>query len=189
VLFTATQQRVLGLLFGQPDRSFFQSELIRLVKLGSGTVQREVERLVASGLVSVTLIGRQKHYRANRRSPIYRELRSLVRKTVGMGEPLRAALAPLGARVALAVVAGSTVRATGAAPSDIELLLVGDDLTPGEIRTALAPLEEALGRRISPRLYTVGQFRRQRRMSSGFVNHVLEGDHLVVIRSKAGSGI
>jgi hypothetical protein len=35
-LFTKTQQRVLGVLFGEPDRSFYASELIRTAGTGSG---------------------------------------------------------------------------------------------------------------------------------------------------------
>jgi hypothetical protein len=82
-LFSATQQRVLALLFGQPGRSFFTNELIGLVGAGSGSVQREVRRLVESGLVTVTRIGNQKHYQANPAAPIFDELRGIVTKTLG----------------------------------------------------------------------------------------------------------
>lgn len=81
-LFSATQQRVLALLFGQPGRSFFTNELIGLVGAGSGAVQREVKRLVESGLVTVTRLGSQKHYQANPAAPIFEELRGIVTKTL-----------------------------------------------------------------------------------------------------------
>ncbi len=90
-LFSATQQRVLALLFGQPERSFFTNELIGLIGAGSGAVQREVRRLAESGLVTVTRIGSQKHYQANPVAPIFEELRSIVNKTLGPEEVLRAA--------------------------------------------------------------------------------------------------
>ncbi len=44
-LFSSTQQRVLGLLFGQPERSFFGAEVISLLGMGSGGVQRELKKL------------------------------------------------------------------------------------------------------------------------------------------------
>lgn len=94
-LFTSTQQRVLGLLFGQPGRSFFATELIALTGSGSGAVQRELKRLASSGLVTVTRIGNQKHYQANDTSPVFEELRSLIIKTVGLADPIRQVLAPL----------------------------------------------------------------------------------------------
>ena len=73
-LFSATQQRVLGLLFGQPQRSFFTSELIALAGGGSGAVQRELRRLEESGLVTLSRVGNQKHYQANADAPIFVEL-------------------------------------------------------------------------------------------------------------------
>jgi predicted transcriptional regulator len=80
-LFSKVQQRVLALIFGQPERSFYASEIIRNVRSGTGAVERELSRLQRSGLVSVERIGNQKHYRANRQSPIFAELQSLVIKT------------------------------------------------------------------------------------------------------------
>src|SRR5688572_30206151 len=82
-LFSSTQQRVLALLFGQPHRSFFATELIDLVRAGSGAVQRELQRLEASGLVTVSRLGNQKHFKANESAPIFSELRSIVLKTAG----------------------------------------------------------------------------------------------------------
>ena len=87
-LFTTTQQRVLALLFGQPHRSFFTSQLIELTGSGSGAVQRELQRLASSRLVNVTSVGTQKQYQANPNSPIYQELIGIVRKTIALVEPI-----------------------------------------------------------------------------------------------------
>lgn len=81
-LFTRTQRRVLGLLFGHPERSFYANEIVRHAGAGIGAVQRELERLAAAGLLTVAWIGNQKHYQANRRSPVFREIAGLVRKTI-----------------------------------------------------------------------------------------------------------
>ncbi len=88
------QQRVLGLLFGQPDRRFQSAELIRLAKGGVGAVHRQLSRLAASDLLTVTRTGNQKHYQARRDSPVFEELHGLIVKTVGVAAPLREALAP-----------------------------------------------------------------------------------------------
>src|SRR3546814_1202032 len=106
-LFTATQQRVLSLLFGQPERSFFTKELIDLAGGGSGAVQRELARLQQSGLVVQTVLGNQKHYQANAQAPIFAELRGIVAKMLGPADALRQALAPLAAAVHLALPYGS----------------------------------------------------------------------------------
>ncbi|MBU2854950.1 transcriptional regulator [Acidithiobacillus ferriphilus] len=175
-LFSATQQRVLALLFGQPGRSFFTNELIGLVGAGSGAVQREVKRLVESGLVTVTRIGSQKHYQANPAAPIFEELRGIVTKTLGLAEVLRAALVPLGETVRLALVYGSVAKGSDTAHSDIDLLLVSDELTLEQVYTALTPVEQQLGRRVSPTLYTVAEFRRRRAGGNPFLTKVLAGE-------------
>jgi len=79
-LFSKSQRGVLGLLFGNPGRSFYANEIVRHVDAGIGSVQRELERLAASGLLTVKRIGNQKHYQANRRSPIFAELEGIVQK-------------------------------------------------------------------------------------------------------------
>ena len=82
VLFTKTRRRVLGLLYGQPERSFFANEIMRKVDMGRGTVRRELERLVDAGLLSVMRQGNQNHYQAKQDNPIYSELLGIVRKTL-----------------------------------------------------------------------------------------------------------
>ena len=180
-LFTTTQQRVLSLLFGQPSRSFFASELIKLTGSGSGAVQRELKRLVSSGLVSVTRIGRQKHYQANADSPVFEELRSLVLKSVAMVEPIRGALEPLRERIVRALVYGSVAKGTDRAASDIDLLVVADQVTLEEMYAALAPVEARLDRRINPALYTRREFNDRLAAGNAFLTRVLAGEHMVLI--------
>lgn len=177
-LFSATQQRVLALLFGQPGRSFFTNELIGLVGAGSGAVQREVRRLVESGLVTVKNIGSQKHYQANPAAPIFDELRGIVTKTLGPAEVLRAALMPLGGKLRLALIYGSVAKSSDTAHSDIDLLIVSDVLTLEQVYTVLTPVEQALGRRVSPTLYSVAEFRRRRMDGNPFLTKVLAGEYI-----------
>ena len=187
-LFTTTQQRVLALLFGQPARSFFASELIRLTGSGSGAVQRELKRLVSSGLVTVKRIGRQKHFQANLDCPVFDELCAMVRKTVAMAEPIQQALAPLAEGIALAVVYGSVAKGTDTASSDIDLLVVADDLTLEALYTGLAPAELNLARNISPTLYTITEFDSRRAAGNPFLTRVIEGEHLVLIGGEDAAG-
>ncbi len=90
-LFTTRQQRVLGLLFGLPDRSFFANEVVGKFGSGSGAIQRELARLESSGLMTAKWIGNQKNYQANHESPIFVDLWGIVQKTVGVAGPLYSA--------------------------------------------------------------------------------------------------
>ena len=180
-LFSKTQQRVLGLVFGHPDRSFFAREIIARAGGGTGAVQRELSRLVDSGLVTVRSIGNQRHYQANRDSPVFTELRGLITKTIGVAEPLRAALAPLSDRIDLALLYGSVAKGEDRADSDIDLLVVANDVTLEELFERLAPLEKKLERRVNPTLYKPAEFRRRRESRNPFVVKVLAGETILLI--------
>src|SRR5207247_2825095 len=117
------QQRLLELLYGQPQRRFQTAELIRLAVSGTGAAHRFLTRLADAGLVTVSRSGNQKHYQANRHSPIFSELHRLVVKTVGVVGPLRRALAPFAQRIAAAFVYGSFAKCADPARGDIEVLV------------------------------------------------------------------
>jgi predicted nucleotidyltransferase len=187
-LFTRTQQRVLTLFFGQPRRTFIQQELIDATGSGSGAVQRELARLLHSGLVTVSRIGSQKHYQANRTAPIFNELRGIVFKTIGLADPLRAALRPLAKRIELALVYGSVAKGGDRAQSDIDLLVVAHDLTLEHLFARLAPVEKKLGRKVNPTLYTDEEFAQRRRSGNAFLQKVLAGKHIVLFGSDDGAG-
>jgi predicted nucleotidyltransferase len=180
-LFSTVQQRVLGLLFGQPERSFYTGELIRLVGAGSGAVQREIARLEQSGLVTVRRSGAQKHYQANRKSPLFTELRSIARKTVGLAEPLRAALSPLESQIAAAFVYGSVAKRRDTAASDIDLMVLSDDLTYSDVFKVLEPVSGRLGRTVNPTVYSRADWSRRLKSGNAFVTRVLAQPKLWII--------
>ena len=173
-LFPAVRQRVLAVLFGSPDRSFYANELIALARSGTGAVQRELASLLAAGLVTVRDQGNQKHYQANAASPVFTELRGLVLKTVGLADVLRAALAPLEDQVAAAFVYGSVARQQDTAASDVDVLIVSDALGYAEVFGALEGAAQTLGRTINPTLYTRAELARRRAQDNAFVTRVLD---------------
>lgn len=183
-LFTKTQQRVLGVLFGQPDRSVYASELIRDAGTGSGAAQRELARLEQSGLIVARRIGRQKHYQANATSPLYSELRNIVLKTVGLAEPLRDALKPLSKVIRAAFVYGSVAKANDQAASDIDVMIISDSLTYSEVFGALERVTRSVGRKVNPTVYTAAEFAKRARTENAFVTRVLEQPKLWVIGSE-----
>jgi hypothetical protein len=174
-LFTSTQQRVLGALFGQPDRSFFVTQIMELAGSGRGAVQRELARLLQSGLVTVKMVGTQKHYQANPASPLFDELCSIIQKTVGLAGPIQIALELLPELPSLAFIYGSVAQRTDSSDSDIDLIVVSDDAELEQIYAVLMPVERVLARSISLTLYTQCEY--QQRLDDGnpFLERVLSG--------------
>lgn len=180
-LFSDSQCRLLCWLFGQPDRSFHLSELRRLTGLGSASLQRELNRLAEAGLLSSERVGNLRRFRANPDSPVFGELLGIVRKTLGIVPLLKECLQSSTPKLALALVFGSVAKATDSAESDIDLMLVGDGLTLGEILDAVQPAEAQLGRKINPVIYTAIEFARRLAEPDSFVSRVLSQPVLPVI--------
>jgi predicted nucleotidyltransferase len=179
-LFTGTQQRVFALLFGQPDRSFYTKELIDLAGSGSGGVQRELERLQQSGLITQTLVGNQKHYQANASAPIFAELCGIVSKMLGPADVLREVLTPLGDNISLALLYGSVAGRRDTALSDIDVLLVSDTLMLEQVYEVLGQAEKRLGRPVSPTLYTQAEFHRRLKQGNPFLIKLLAGEFVTL---------
>ena len=180
-LFSGTRQKLLALLFNRPEQTYTLSELIERAKAGSGAVQREVVRLVDCGLVLQEGSGRPKRYRANPDSAIYGELCGIVGKLFGSAETLKKALQPLRYRISLAMVYGSVARGTDRADSDIDVLIVSDNLLLEDMFSALVDAEHTLGRKINPTLYTVEEFRRRRDDGNPFLADVLAAEYIVLM--------
>ena len=188
-LFGSTQQRVLGLLFGQPERSFYANELIALANSGTGAVQRELARLVQSELVSVRQSGNQKHYQANPQAPIFPELCGIAQKTMGLAEPLRAALAPLAGHIRAAFVYGSVAKRQDTASSDVDLMLISDQLNYGELYAALEVLTERLGRTVNPTIYSPAELAQRVQRGDAFITRVLQQSKIWIIGDEDALGL
>lgn len=172
-LFSDSQVRIFRWLFGQPGRGFHLSELRRLTGLGSASLQRELNRLATAGLVRSERVGNLRRFQANDQSAVFGELAALVRKTLGVAPVLREALAPLAPRLDAAWIYGSIARQTETAASDVDVMLVGDDLPMADVLAHLLPLEAQLGRKINPTTFTAAEFQHRHNDPDSFVSRVM----------------
>jgi predicted nucleotidyltransferase len=182
-LFSKVQQRVLALIFGNPERSFYTTEILERVNSGTGAVARELARLRQSGLVSVERVGKRKHYRANPDSAVYDELHGLVLKTVGMAEPLAESLKPHAANITAAFVFGSMAKGTHHAGSDIDLMVIGDDLDFPGLYSSLQRAEAKLHRPIKPLFMSLRDWQRKRAEKDSFIHKISTQPIIPVIGS------
>lgn len=180
-LFGATRQAVLRLLFGHPDERFYQRQIVRELALGSGAVQRELERLTASGILTRVVEGRHAFYQANSECPVFEELRGLIRKTFGVVDVLRDALSPLADEIRIAFVFGSIARSAERAGSDVDLIVVGDRPRPADVYAAIQPAQDILRREINPKVYHTAEFRRKLSTGQHFLRSVLAGPRAFIV--------
>ncbi|MCA2989818.1 nucleotidyltransferase domain-containing protein [Gemmatimonas sp.] len=180
-LFTKVQQRVLGVLFANTQRVFYLKELIQLAGVGTGAVHREIAKLTEAGIVTLVRVGNQTRYQANAACPVFEELRGLVQKTVGVADVLRGVLSKYSGDIDSAFVFGSVAAHTDSATSDIDVLVLADELAYADLYAALEPATKVLGRPVNPTLYSRQEFIDRQRSGNAFVSRVMESPKLWII--------
>jgi predicted nucleotidyltransferase len=180
-LFGKTRRALLSRLFLEPERAFRLRELSRLTGISAGSVQHELKQLLQADLVTRTEQGDLVAYRANRASPVFEELRAIVEKTSGIDALIRDALRKAAKKIRLALIYGSIAKGGNVARSDVDLLVVGT-LGFEALVALLRPVEQRIGREISPRLFSPEEFEKKRR-TDRFLRSVLSGPGIAVIGS------
>ena len=181
-LFGSTKRRVLGLLFGQPDKSFYLRQVVRETGAGLGAVQRELARLVNAGLVLRDPQGQQVYFSANPHAPVFDDLRSLLVTTAGIADVIRRALRGLhsSGKIDVAFIYGSVASAKQRPGSDIDLVVVGLT-TLTELLPRLRRLQRQLGREINPTIYTPEELKSKYSHREHFVRRVMERPKIMLV--------
>jgi predicted nucleotidyltransferase len=157
---------------------------MRNVRSGVGAVERELSKLERSGLVSVERIGNQKHYRANQAAPIFEDLRGLVEKTVGLAEPIKKSFEPYAGAIRSAFVYGSIAKEADTAHSDIDLMVIGDDLNYADLYAAAQNLESKLRRKIHPLFLSPEDWRRKTSDKGSVFSKISRSPKIFIIGSE-----
>jgi predicted nucleotidyltransferase len=181
-LFGKTRQAVLALLYSHDGESFYLRQIVREVCLGQGTVQRELAHLAETGLLTRARRGNQVYYQANRQSPIFPEMRSLIVKTAGVADVLLATLVELSSRIQVAFLYGSLAAGGDKATSDVDLMVIGD-VTFAEVAKAVGMAQEKLRREVNPSVYSAGEFRKKLLAGHHFLKVVFNGPKIILIGS------
>ncbi len=180
LLFGAYRRDVLALLLLHPELSLHVREIARLTGKVPGTLLRELNLLAEAGLLVKKPVGNQVHFQANPASPVYEELRGILKKTAGIADVLREALEPLADRVRVAFIYGSVARGDERAGSDLDLMVIGE-LKFANLIGALAPLRAVLRREVNPSLYPPKEFRAKLAAAEPFLKRVLADKKIFLI--------
>ena len=179
-LFNKTRRGLLALLFGRPDESFYVNQIVQLLNSGSGAVQRELKMMAEAGVVVREKKGNLVYYRANSNSPIFSELKNIVRKTFGVADVIRESLDPLSKNISVAFIFGSVARSADDRASDIDIMVVGE-VSFGEVTSSISKAEKIIQREINPVVYSVEEFRQKIQNNHHFLKTVLEGEKIFLI--------
>lgn len=187
LLFGAYRRAVLALLLLRPEQSLHVREIARATGKAPGTLVRELNALANAGVLERKRVGNQVQFRANPACPIFEDLRTILKKTVGVADVLREALAPLGGRIRAAFVYGSIARGDERAGSDLDLMIVGEVRFAGVV-AALAPAQEILRREVNPNVYPALEFRKKLAAGEPFLKRVLAEKKIFIVGGEADLG-
>lgn len=180
LLFGSYRRAVLTLLLLRPEESLHVREIARATGKPAGTLVRELNALAEAGVLARKRVGNQVHFQANPACPIYEDLRNILKKTVGVADVLREALAPLAPRIRAAFVYGSIARGDERAGSDIDLMVIGE-VKFAEVVGALAPAQEALRREVNANVYPALEFGKKTAAGEPFLKRVLADRRIFVV--------
>jgi len=180
-LYPRTRQAVLGLFFTHPGERYLQTDVIRRLGLGSGAVQRELERLSDAEILFRVKDGRQIYFGANQKSPIFAELRGIVQKTFGLTDVLRDALARLRPSIDVAFVFGSVASGKETSASDVDLMVISNQLSLSDLLDVTSNVQRQLGREVNPTIYRPNEFREKLTQGHHFLSSVMKTPKLFVI--------
>jgi predicted nucleotidyltransferase len=173
-LFPQIRQRVLAATLTQPDKWWYLSELADRLGTSPSSLQRELSSLVTSGILARRREGTRAYFKAETKSPVFRDLQQLFEKTAGLFDTMEKMLVPFGRKILCAFVYGSVARGGEHATSDVDLLIVGriglSDLSP-----ALRKAEERLGREVNVTTYSPEEFQDRIKSRDHFLTAVLRG--------------
>jgi len=173
-LFPSVRQSVLAATLTRPEKWWYVSELAEFLHTRPSSLQRELNSLLQSGILQMRKDGRRTYFKAETRSPIFRELRGIFEKTVGMIPTLRQALRPFENQVICAFVYGSVARREERATSDVDLMVIGK-AGLSQLSPALRKAETRLGREVNVTNYSVDEFRKKVAQDDHFLTTVLKG--------------
>ena len=179
-LFFGTYRRqVLGLLLLHPDESFHLREIARATSTQPGSLRRELAQLADAGVLSRERVGNLVRYKADTACPIYDELRGILKKTAGVADVLRTALAGLSNKISVAFVYGSVASGAERRSSDIDVMVVGS-ASFEEVVKALHASQEELRREINPTVISLVEFKKKAAEKGSFVSRVLREPKLFI---------
>lgn len=174
------RQRILKILFTNPDKEFYLSEIAKKIDASVGNCQRELRKLVKTGVLTSHRKANLRIYSVDKRSPFYEDLQNIINKTIGVEGELRKTVRRISG-VKFAFIFGSYVRGKLSSTSDIDLFIIGE-INENELIKKLRKSEKTIGREINYHIYSEKEFRKKIKESS-FLQNIIR-DYILLTNNQ-----
>ena len=176
------RQDLLTLFFTNPSKRYYLRELQRMLGYSAGSIRRELLRFQKDNLFTTQKVGNLLYYRLNTTHPLFKELKSIISKTVGVEGSLRKALSSV-KKIKTAFIYGSFASKKQKADSDIDLMIIGNP-DVSTLNEKISRLEKKLEREITITTYSRDEYKTKRKMKSGFILDLLKNPKILLVGSE-----
>ena len=176
------RQDLLTLFFTNPSKRYYLRELQRMLGYSAGSIRRELLRFQKDNLFTTQKVGNLLYYRLNTNHPLFKELKSIVSKTVGVEGSLRKGISSI-KKIKTAFIYGSFASKKQKADSDIDLMIIGNP-DVSSLNEKISGLEKKLEREINITTYTQDEYKNKRKVKSGFVMDLLKNPKIMLVGSE-----
>ena len=179
-MFTIYESQILAILSDNPGTEYYLSELGGMLGKHPGVFQWGINSLEKQGWILSRKRGSQRLFKINSGHPLFKEIKAVVRKTVGTEARLKKAVHGISG-IKTAFIYGSYAKDSMRQDSDIDLMVVADDLkAEDKLVDGLARVEKELGREVNYKLYSEHDFKQRRKNKDPFLAEVLSGKYIVL---------
>lgn len=173
------RQGLLTLFFSNPSQKYYLRELERILGYSAGSIRRELLKFQKDNLFNTQKVGNLLYYTLNSKHPLFKELKAIVSKTVGIEGSLRNTLLSI-RDIKVAFIYGSFAAKREKGTSDVDLMIIGNPHT-SSLNEKIAELERKLKREINITIYPFPEYKHKKRMKSGFIMDLLKNPKIMLI--------
>ncbi len=179
-MFGSKQILILAILSQNPQKEYYLHELGRLVGKKPGVFQIGINSLEQQGWVTSRKQGTLRLFKINEQHPLYKEIKSFVRKTIGVEAHLKKVLNRIEG-VKIALIYGSYAKDSMRPDSDVDVLVVvSNNKAEDNLVSELSQVEKLLGREINYKLYNEKDFKHRRKDKDPFLAEVLMDKYIML---------
>ena len=177
---------LLILFFTNPSQKYYLRELERLLSYSAGSIRRELLKFQKDNLFSTQRQGNLLYYLLNTKHPLFKELKSIISKTIGIEGLLKKLLLAIG-KINAAFIYGSFASGKEKFSSDIDLFIIGE-IKENILIDKINKLEKKLQREINYSLYLRKDFFKKKIENDPFIKDVLINKKIFIIGTEKDLG-
>ena len=181
-IFTKNRAELLSLFFTNPDKSFYMQEIGRILNKKPGVFQRALNNMASEGILVSEYRANSRYFTVNKNNPIYKELKSIIFKTIGISGSIKQELEEL-KNLELAFIYGSFAKNKENYLSDIDIVIIGG-LDEEILINKLDSLEKKLQREINYKIYSYKNLNKEISEKEPFIINILKDKKIMLIGSE-----